>query len=142
MDDDDFLELIELVKRQMNDAGIGELADDQNYLSSTDGGEERLPSPRQHLLSLLSALVRDLRILDAATTSASLDRISRNVEGRGPEAVFVELPRRADEGDVPRVIRLDNGPSYSTILEELNSLIRDIGEPPPPAPAFGPRFGP
>jgi hypothetical protein len=127
MDEEDFLALIAILERQLRDIGAAELADARHYTwRDTETGDARMHDGRRRLQLMLEALDRKLAVEDRATYDAALGRINRTVRDGGLSNAIVET---ADG----RLVSLSEAPDLSHVREDLQRLIGQILEAPPPA---------
>lgn len=97
MDDEDFLDLIEVLEREFSEAGAEELADERLYtVPDVETGERRLLEPRKRLYEMLRAFERKLAIEDRATFNDAMGRLAENLDGRGPDRVTYEIAEDDD----------------------------------------------
>jgi hypothetical protein len=127
MTDDDFLELIGEVKRQLVSVGLPELADDDRYRIG-EGAESRLPTPQEQLEKMLAAFERVIAIHDRRTITEAMNRIAKATEGPAPSgAVIVGLAR---EGDEVSEVNLLDAPDLSQVRSSTHELIGQLRETP------------
>ena len=126
MDTDDYRDLIGLVERELREVGAGALADPNHYAErDPKTGEQRLYSPRKHLIEMLRAFSRHLAIYDRATFDSALGRINEVVnEGRIEDAIFIPISEEG-EGE-PRSLRI--APELGAVREAVERLIEQLSE--------------
>ena len=80
MDTDDYRELIALVETELREVGAGALSDPNLYAErDLETDEQRLHSPKNHLIEMLTAFRRHLATYDRTTFDRALDRINKVV---------------------------------------------------------------
>lgn len=131
MNDEDFMHLIDIVKSQLSQAGLNDLAEDDRYLirSEGDGFEARLPPPQKHLIELLLAFERHLIVNTVQTARNALRSINQTSfsEGGSIEDVQIQPFDRASVGFEPEAYpSLLQGPDYAETLIEVRKLINGI----------------
>lgn len=124
MDDDDIRELIELVEQQLEEAGLGEIADPALYADrDRETGEPRPLPPMKRLIEMLRAFDRHLSIVDPRTYEAALKRINGSLEEGFVENVVV-IPLDGRGGPAS----LADGPPVEEIRQGLDALIGRLFE--------------
>lgn len=120
MEDEDYEDLIEIVKSYMRAYNLSDLADDSNFLDPylLAEGVSKLPPPQEHLILLLQAFELHLKWTDVDTVKRSLERLSETVK-QAPENAFMELPDRGDS----RRVYLTELPALGPLRKELDDLI-------------------
>ncbi|ALV29099.1 hypothetical protein [Pannonibacter phragmitetus] len=134
MDDEDYEDLIEIVKDRMRENGLSDLAEDSNFLDpdALAEGRAELPPPQTHLILLLEAFQLHLKWTDRDTVEDNLRFLHESVEN-GPENAFIEFPDRADG----RPLFLREIPSLGPLRSELQRLIVALqGEDYEPSPGM------
>jgi hypothetical protein len=124
MDDDDLVELIALVEQQLEEAGLGEIADPTLYAErDRETGEPRPLPPMKRLIEMLRAFDRHLSVEDPRTYEAALKRINGSLEeGFVEDAVVIPLDGRSDP------VSLADGPQVGEIRQGLEALIGRLFE--------------
>lgn len=124
MNSEDFLSLIDLLTKELQQSGAGEIANPQYYVQyNPETGETRLLPPRQRLIDMLSAFERFMAVRDRATLQSSLARINAlGIEGR-VVAVNVLLTSGEGEGEVVNLVK---APDLSEIRAQVRQLIRQL----------------
>lgn len=128
MDEQEYLELIDFVKQELEDHGFSDVTDDSNFLIQdldVDTSTLRLMEPKQHLIALLDALDTKLMLLDGSIVKASLKKINKICEDQGPLSAVVLSPNRGDSFSVSSLSELRD---MSHIRRELQELIFQIDE--------------
>jgi hypothetical protein len=133
MEEDDYRELVEIVKQRLTDYGLSDIADDHNFrVPDPDlAGVYRLPEARKHLILLLEAFEFHLKWTDKNTVAGSLHKLQRQVD-KGPRNAVIEFP----DVDGTRRIFLTELQDLSGLREELQELIAALkGEGFEPSPS-------
>lgn len=120
MDDDDVAELIGVVEQQLEDAGLGEIADPALYADrDLETGELRPLPPMKRLIEMLRAFDRQLSVEDPRAYDLALKRINAGLEdGFVEAAVIVPLDdRRAGP------VSLADAPPVAQIRQSVEALI-------------------
>jgi len=126
MEKEDYLELIEQVKIEMNNSGLSEFADDRNYVVEMIDDEAVLFDPEEHLIALLKNMDSVLKRRSYETYQESILRIQANIEGDAPEGATVELLAR--DGDLPIQLALSETPDFTEIHEGIFNLLQYLRE--------------
>jgi len=131
MNDEDYFDLIALVKQEMSEVGFADLASDQNYTKRFLEGEfaeERLPPAKEHLIQLLSAFKTQMKLEHKGTIAGALARISDHVGNEKPKrAIFEQSPREGSE----RTVTFDMANrvhDHSKLLMQLENLLVRLAE--------------
>ena len=131
MDHADYLELVDLVKKQMQECGLSELAEDANYLIEDSEGEGRLPRPQLHFLELLNVLERFLARTEKQFFKSSLARLGEHVGTDKPSgAVVLSTPRETESGEdesIPEPVDLHDVHDFSELRLVIRELVSEIG---------------
>lgn len=124
MNSEDYLGLVDLLTRQLQESGAGEIASPRHYVEyNPETGETRLLPPRQRLIEMLAAFERFLAVRDRATLRSSLERINAlAIKGR-VAAVEVLLTPGDGEG---KVVNLAGAPELSEMRTQVRQLIRQL----------------
>jgi len=126
MTDEEIEALIKLLVVQLEEVGLGELADERLYqIRDEETGEGFLPPPGKYLIEILETFERHLSIMDRHTYDNALYRISQFVED-APKAAVVELP--ATRGVARAEHDLGQLSFLSDIRGELHTLIGQLRE--------------
>lgn len=125
MTDDDFLYLIEEMKRQLVAVGLPELAEDERYQIG-EGMESRLPTPQEQLAKMLATFERVIASHDRQTIVDSMDRIARATDGPAPSGAVVIGLRR--EGDDASEVNLMEAPDLSEVRASTHELVAELLE--------------
>lgn len=131
MENEDYISLISLVKTQMAEVGFAELASDENFTKQLIEGdfiEERLPSPKDHLIELLIAFKTQVKLEHKGTISSSLSRIGQFVDSEKPQkAIYVQSPREGSEEEIAYDLS-EQAQDHTEILSQLGKLIAQLSE--------------
>lgn len=127
MNDDDYIELIAFVGRQLVEAGAAELADPALYTArDLETGEYRAIEPRKRLIEMLEAFERHLSVRDLAVFEKSLFSLNQALEGNGIEGV--EISGVAEDGREESSIDFRGAPALSELRRRVRRLIAQILE--------------
>src|ERR1700761_880305 len=127
MDDEDFLAVVEVLRRQLRAVGAADIAFDGHYIwAPPEGGEARLHDPRRHLVLMLQAFGRKLAIEDRATYRLAMDGIWKHTRGRGPEGAMV-----IGVDSEPPSASLSSAPELGEVRADLRVLIGQLLGPYP-----------
>ena len=140
MNEDDHIALRDIIKAQLRETGLADIADDQNYLVEDDGAEAGaytsayLPTPKKHLIALLEAFRRHLAVQDGRLARASIAMIDEAVENKGPETFVAEPQVRwseeADEvTDDGQGVDLGSLRDRGELIVEIDRLIASVQNP-------------
>ena len=126
MDTDDYRELIMLVEAKLHEVGAGALSNPNLYVERhLETDEQRLHSPKKHLIDMLRAFSRHLAIYDRTTFDRGLERINKVVnDSHIEDAVFLPMSEEG-EGE-PR--SLGKAPELGPIREAVEILIERLSE--------------
>jgi hypothetical protein len=125
----EFQELLDDLKARLEEVGLPELADDENYLRG-EGPDARLPNPRDQLLETLQAFERELALRDRRTVIEAIDRLAESLDGPPPRAVRVVRAPREDGPSTPTYENLFDAPELSELRLEVDQLIAELRETP------------
>lgn len=122
MTEDEFRELLELVRNRLASLGLGDLTDDDLYRVSPERDE--LVRPDKQLIEMLGRTLEVLNEFDGATVDRALNRIA-DVSTGAPSDVELILP--TDRG--PRRIELSRElPRLDGVRQQLETLIARLAE--------------
>jgi hypothetical protein len=115
MEEEDFRELAQVIRQQLQELGLESVADIDNYVVDAEG-ERRRPSARVLVFEMLKAFDRHVALLDRSVYEHAMGGIREVIsEGARPEDA---------------VIQIDPGVSEIVGARDLFSLrdVHDIGE--------------
>ncbi|WP_420963382.1 hypothetical protein [Brucella sp. IR073] len=133
MEEEDYRELIALVKGQMLELGLSDLVEDRNFWTPDPDfkGEFRMPPAREHLIGLLEAFDFHLKWTSSEAVNVSLRVLQRHVEN-GPEDAVIQFPE-VNRGRPLYLTELPSGGELRDELSRLISALRDPGFDPTPS---------
>lgn len=136
MEEDDYRSLIDLVKGQMADYNLAELAADENYYIQFGEDEDvRLPPPRKNLLHLLEAFRVHVKLSHQGTVEHALERIGEVCREARPEDAILVVP--TDTAALREISLSKEIPDRTEVLEQLDELLEALRLDSGPEPEFG-----
>lgn len=131
LDRNDYIEIVELIKKRLREHGLSDLAEDSSYLKETEDDRLVLPDPKLHSVMLLQAFKRHMAANSQETLTKALSKIKDYSKGTFPEIVRIERISRIDSEDsflseFERSIDLRDAPQRSELISSAARLIDDL----------------
>jgi len=124
MNEEDFQEVAAYLRKELRACGLGEIADERNYVEDFGDGAV-LPSAEVAIIEMLAAFARHLKSRDRGTFEQAMEKIRGSVDGATDARPMVERAR-INGGDYRSPASFDALPDFRALTEDIFSLIADV----------------
>ena len=134
MDREDYLDVIQLIRKKLFENGLGDIADDTNYYKLGDDQGYYLPDPQTHAILLLQAFQRHLNVNSRETIDIALAKIRKYSQETFPKEIAIERVSRTDIEEFPvlesdKYVELTSVPERKNLNNLVEELINQFSEP-------------